>query len=550
MIKQVQEDNKQGFFSIINNHLNEKNNPDKIKFEDNNNKYKIFVDSFIKNISLKNGIIKNISIKNKIIKRVYNNEHKIFIKKLIEQDLLVSIKYKILIERLSFNEEIPKKHEKSIPLYLSGEKKGVAWYDIEDYEEISKYKFHKNTGDYAATGDDKILMHKIIKKLPKGSDLVIDHKDHDKLNNTRDNLEIKTVEENSQNRLKKAGNSTSKYKYITIVEGKCMARIVKGGENIFVKEYNENDEEKAVFDVDMFIVHNNLGQNLNFPEKRDEYLSLPFIPLEKRILTSNYNGVCKVDETAQNVPIYMGKVTLKCKIYKTNRYFNPEECAIEWDKIVSDNKIPNKKLNFPNLFPNYDPERCVIKTFCEEYDDFSVKLVIKCNDPHGALLDKTDYEELKYYKFTVNDNKNDKEYGYVTFRKNKINFLVHRYLMNPEGNLVVDHIDGHKADNRKSQLKIVTVQQNNQNMPKQKGCTSEYLGVSYDKSMKKWVSKISHNGRKTFIYDSEEYAARARDLYIIENANDQNFRLSFEWKNEDIVIWKEKLKKTKKNKKL
>lgn len=59
---------------------------------------------------------------------------------------------------------------------------------------------------------------------------------------------------------------------------------------------------------------------------------------------------------------------------------------------------------------------------------------------------------------------------------------MHRYILNAkkEDNQI-DHINGNRLDNRKSNLHFVTRSQNIQNRNKLSGCTSEYIGVSLAK---------------------------------------------------------------------
>jgi len=60
-----------------------------------------------------------------------------------------------------------------------------------------------------------------------------------------------------------------------------------------------------------------------------------------------------------------------------------------------------------------------------------------------------------------------------------------------------DHINHNGLDNRKSNLRICTMQQNSWNMRKQKGnCTSQYKGVTWRKDASKWQVRITYNAKK------------------------------------------------------
>lgn len=79
--------------------------------------------------------------------------------------------------------------------------------------------------------------------------------------------------------------------------------------------------------------------------------------------------------------------------------------------------------------------------------------------------------------------------------KNKIVYL-HRLIANCPDGMQVDHINGNKMDNRKLNLRICNNQQNNRNTKSRKGSTSQYKGVSWDKSNKKWLAQICIGNRK------------------------------------------------------
>lgn len=87
---------------------------------------------------------------------------------------------------------------KKVP--LAG-KKGNGKYaivDDEDYEKVSRHKWYYGGGGYAVS-DFGVHMHRFIMSPPQ--DLVIDHINHNRLDNRRSNLKICTSFENSQNRL-------------------------------------------------------------------------------------------------------------------------------------------------------------------------------------------------------------------------------------------------------------------------------------------------------------------------------------------------------------
>lgn len=74
-----------------------------------------------------------------------------------------------------------------------------------------------------------------------------------------------------------------------------------------------------------------------------------------------------------------------------------------------------------------------------------------------------------------------------------------------------DHIDRDPANNQKLNLRLCTHQQNGMNRTKQKNVSSKYMGVSWHKTISKWIARIKKNGKLFHLgyFLKEEDAARA-----------------------------------------
>ena len=135
-----------------------------------------------------------------------------------------------------------------------------------------------------------------------------------------------------------------------------------------------------------------------------------------------------------------------------------------------------------------------------EYEDYAeIIMYNKSNEEVGrTIIGLEDIDEIKNIKWHIDKN------GYCY---NKDFGLLHRYLTNPNDNMVVDHINGNKLDNRKSNLRICTQSENNKNAKKHKRNTSsQYKGVS--KYNNRWRVGISVNNKRKHIgYFNDELDA-------------------------------------------
>lgn len=130
------------------------------------------------------------------------------------------------------------------------------------------------------------------------------------------------------------------------------------------------------------------------------------------------------------------------------------------------------------------------------------------------MVDKMKYIELHRYKgknnlYTIVDDDNFYEInkykwhisslGYVIrTEKNKIIYL-HRKIMNFPLDKVIDHINGNKIDNRKSNLRIVSIKKNVRNQKYHKNNTSGFLGVSFRKGRNRYRATITVDKKQIFL---------------------------------------------------
>lgn len=88
----------------------------------------------------------------------------------------------------------------------------------------------------------------------------------------------------------------------------------------------------------------------------------------------------------------------------------------------------------------------------------------------------------------------------------------------PQGD--VDHINGDTADNRKSNLRVVSKSENQRNQKLSKASTTGFGGVSFYKKTGRYRAQVKVAGRSIHLgeFDTAEEAAAARRAFNAENA--------------------------------
>lgn len=133
-----------------------------------------------------------------------------------------------------------------------------------------------------------------------------------------------------------------------------------------------------------------------------------------------------------------------------------------------------------------------------------------------ALVDDSDYEFLSQWKWYAN-KLHGNFYAMRGIKKGGKQFIIlmHRQILGleKEDKRQGDHKDHNTLDNRRSNLRICTNQQNLMNMKSHQNTTSRFKGVSWVKSRKKWVAQITINGTVKFLgrFTEEKEAAEAYD---------------------------------------
>ena len=129
-------------------------------------------------------------------------------------------------------------------------------------------------------------------------------------------------------------------------------------------------------------------------------------------------------------------------------------------------------------------------------------------------IDDDIYMELILKKRVLTTDNTGYSYVFVDGKKHRL----HKWIMKYDGKLFIDHIDSDKLNNLRSNLRISTPSQNNQNKNAQKNSKSKYVGVGYGEDRFKWRAYL--NGKHLGYFSTEEEAVIVRNKKAQE-LNDQ-----------------------------
>lgn len=124
-------------------------------------------------------------------------------------------------------------------------------------------------------------------------------------------------------------------------------------------------------------------------------------------------------------------------------------------------------------------------------------------------FDLEDYDIIKDYRWNIDHQ------GYVIAYirgSNQKSIKMHNLVMQPKSNYFVDHIYGKRNDNRKSQLRYLTDENNRRNRVVGKNNTSGVIGVHFDNTYKIWKAQIGYHKTQIVLgsFKTFEEAVEAR----------------------------------------
>ena len=132
-----------------------------------------------------------------------------------------------------------------------------------------------------------------------------------------------------------------------------------------------------------------------------------------------------------------------------------------------------------------------------------------------TIIDAVDLDFVNSFRWYARSEGSGSGRFYALRNLNKKTLLLHRVLLQATDGQYVDHINHDTLDNRRSNIRICTAQENAFNRQKQPGCKlSQYKGVQYVPRLHNtnpWKAVINLNGKSTHLgcFPTELEAAQA-----------------------------------------
>lgn len=142
--------------------------------------------------------------------------------------------------------------------------------------------------------------------------------------------------------------------------------------------------------------------------------------------------------------------------------------------------------------------------------DDGLSVAVTTTNGYTFYVDKTDEALVRRYKWHCIRSSKD---GVLTIETSK-RLKLHSLLIDTPPGMEVDHIDLDRLNNRRSNLRLVTHQQNQCNQPLQKNNTSGVSGVRFYPARNKYHARIKVNQHDIHLgyFDTFEQAIQARNV--------------------------------------
>jgi len=326
---------------------------------------------------------------------------------------------------------------KLISVFYKGEEY-FAKVSVEDFDKVQGYKWRcakrtlvngKTFLSYPMTsiGYSTIIMHQmILGEVPEGKD-VIDHINHDKFDNRRENLRFLT---NVENGLNWAQQKYDGFKGVWWNDAKGKFRASYSGK--YLGLYNEAEDAALAYDRYLLYLGITTASFYNFsytPEEKDELRQKPILEEKTRELPRHIHQL-----PSGHYQVMFRRVAFSV----TETYDSLEQALVVRDKYL----VEYDKLEKENQ-PSSDPT-----TFDRNEEGIAILRLKSGSTDFTVLLDDDVYVEAKQYKWQLTSDLK------VQAKINGKNESLHRWIWkkfrNPEidKTIYIDHINKPTYDSK------------------------------------------------------------------------------------------------------
>ena len=135
------------------------------------------------------------------------------------------------------------------------------------------------------------------------------------------------------------------------------------------------------------------------------------------------------------------------------------------------------------------------------------------------MVDDEDYEKFGKFSWYFHTTGHGVAVRRTPEKKGKVERIyLHRAILKAGKGIHVDHINGNTLDNRKQNLRLCSIAENNRNVGKRKNNISGYKGVFLNKKISKWFAQVSFEKKGIYLgsFSSKKDAARAYNRAAIK----------------------------------
>lgn len=150
-------------------------------------------------------------------------------------------------------------------------------------------------------------------------------------------------------------------------------------------------------------------------------------------------------------------------------------------------ELSSKSLKRYNNYYTFTDDTCVIHIYSKKYGY------------HDAIISIEDFDLVKAYRWVLKKDRNT-FYLQAASKTSKNNIVLHRLIMKPTGDYIVDHINRNGLDNRRENLRIVSLSLNSRN----KKLYSEFSGLNIRDNFVE-INWMSNGKRITKCYSFKKY---------------------------------------------